>query len=197
MTPKQEERIRIKIQKIKKALAADKRFWGGYYHDGYGYRYLQPALYLKLKDYKGAQRYFNWFMKNFEEDAGYPIFLFEWTITLFKNKKLKEAEKKALETFLSNTYLFDKFLGKDFLNLPKYESSNWQMESLTEGFEYSKESEEYFDFALWLENLMASERFLKIANEFFEIRQEMENTPVGRKRTILFNRENSLIDKFE
>jgi len=28
MTPKQEERIRQKIKKLKSALAADKRFWG-------------------------------------------------------------------------------------------------------------------------------------------------------------------------
>ena len=167
MTPKQEDRIRIKIAKIKKALAADKRFWGWEYHDGRGYRYLQPALHLQLKDYKGAQRYFNWFSKTFEEDASFPIFLLEWTMTLFKNNKLQEAEKKALETFLSNTYIFDKFLEKDFLDLSKSEMSNWEMKSLTENMTYSKNMEELSDFALWLENFMATEKFLKIANEFF------------------------------
>ena len=65
MTPKQEERIRKKIQKIKKGLAADKKFQGGYYHDGSELRYLQPELYLKLKDYKGASNYFKWFEKTF------------------------------------------------------------------------------------------------------------------------------------
>lgn len=33
MTPKQADRIRNKIKKIKAALAADKKRWGGYYHD--------------------------------------------------------------------------------------------------------------------------------------------------------------------
>ena len=197
MTPKQEERIRNKIAKIKNALAADKRFWGGQYHDGNGYRYLQPMLYLQLQDYKGAQRYFNWFAKTFEEDAGFPIFLFEWTVTLFKNNKLKEAEKKALETFLSNTYIFDKFLGKDFLDLAKSEMSNWEMKSLTESMKYSKNSDELLDFAKWLENFLSSERFLKVANEFFEIRQELENAEVGRKRTMLITREYSLLENFE
>ena len=114
MTPKQEERIRIKIAKIKKALAADKRFWGGEYHDGRGYRYLQPALYLQLKDYKGAQRYFNWFAKTFEEDAGYPIFLFEWTVTFFKNNKLKEAEKRLWKHFYLIPIFSISFLKKIF-----------------------------------------------------------------------------------
>ena len=98
MTPKQIERIQIKIATIKRALAADKRQWGCY-DDSRGLRYLPPALYLKLQDYKGAMRYFNWFHKIFDDDAGYPMFLFEWTITLFKNGKRKEAEKMALKTF--------------------------------------------------------------------------------------------------
>ncbi|WP_241910479.1 hypothetical protein [Pseudotamlana carrageenivorans] len=89
MTPKQVERIQNKIKKIKKELAADKKHWGGYYHDGRGLRYLPPALYLKINDYTGALRYFNWFNKNFPEDSCYPIFMFEWTMTLFKRKKLK------------------------------------------------------------------------------------------------------------
>ena len=59
MTPKQEERIRDKISKIKKALAADKRQWGGIYHDGPGLRYLPPELFLKLKDYIFLIREFN------------------------------------------------------------------------------------------------------------------------------------------
>jgi hypothetical protein len=52
-----------------------------------------------LQDYKEAMRYFNWFHKNLDDDSGYPTFLFEWTLKLFKNGKLNEAEKKALETF--------------------------------------------------------------------------------------------------
>ena len=64
-----------------RALAADKRQWGCY-DDSTGPRYLPPALYLKQQDFKGAMRYFNWFHKNFDDDAGYPTFLLEWTITL-------------------------------------------------------------------------------------------------------------------
>ena len=91
MTPKQAERLRANITQIKKELAADKRRWGGFYDDSRGLRYLPPALYLKLGDYSGANRYFNWFSKNFPNDMGYPIFLFEWTLALFKTKKITLA----------------------------------------------------------------------------------------------------------
>jgi hypothetical protein len=57
MTPKQEDRIRTKIKRIKAELAADKKRWEGYYDDSRGLRYLLPALYLKLEDYSGGLRY--------------------------------------------------------------------------------------------------------------------------------------------
>lgn len=64
MTPKQEERIKNKIKKVKAALSADKKRGGGQYHDGQGLRYYPPQLYIELKDYTGGLRYFNWFNKN-------------------------------------------------------------------------------------------------------------------------------------
>ena len=52
MTPKQQERIINKIRKIKAALAADKKKWGGYHHDGQGLRYLPPKFYnLQIVDF--------------------------------------------------------------------------------------------------------------------------------------------------
>ena len=65
MTDKQIERVKAKIEKYKKALAADKKYWGGLYHDGQGIRYLIPEQFIKIKDYKGGQRYLNWFGKEF------------------------------------------------------------------------------------------------------------------------------------
>ena len=136
MTDKQIERVKAKIEKYKKALAADKKYWGGQYHDGQGIRYIIPEQFIKINDYKGGQRYLNWFDKNFPDDSGYPIFLFEWCFILFKCDKLKDAEQKAHRTFFSNTYLLDKFLEKEPLRLDKNESSGWEYESLVENFPY-------------------------------------------------------------
>ena len=61
MTPKQAEKLRDKILKIKRALSADKRRWGGVYDDSRGLRYLHPEIFLRLQDYTGALKYFKWF----------------------------------------------------------------------------------------------------------------------------------------
>jgi hypothetical protein len=130
----------------------------------------------------------NWFDKNFPDDSGYPIFLFEWTFILFKCDKLIQAENKAYQTFFSNTYLFDKFLGKQPLQLDKNESSNWEFESLVDGFSYSSLDAEFIEFASWTENILSSRTFLDKANEFIEIERKLKNEPVGQKRTELVNR---------
>ncbi|GDX48567.1 hypothetical protein LBMAG25_13850 [Bacteroidota bacterium] len=195
MTPKQIERIQTKIATIKRALAAEKKQWGCY-DDSRGLRYLPPALYLKLQDYKGAMRYFNWFHKNFDDDAGYPMFLFEWTITLFKNGKRKEAEKMALETFFSNTYLIDKFLGKELLNLNISEHSNWENASLVADLIYKHSDAALQDFTEWLSDFVISERFYQYANEFIDIERKLKTEPVGITRSQLVSRRFSLLDDY-
>src|SRR5690625_2995189 len=170
MTPKQQERIKNKIKKIKTALAADKRNWGGQYHDGSGLRYLPPQFYIQLEDFSGGLRYFNWFNKNFPDDSGFPDFLFEWTIILFKTGRLKEAEKKAFDTFCSNTYLFDKFFGRKLTKIEKWEGSNLQTLDFAENhFSYNSRQDNLADFSVWLDDFSTSEKFLYLSNRFLDI----------------------------
>jgi hypothetical protein len=72
LTPKQEERLRLKIKRIKSALAADKKRWGGFYDDSRGLRYLPLRHFIELEDFKGGLRYTNWFEKNFPDDICFP-----------------------------------------------------------------------------------------------------------------------------
>jgi hypothetical protein len=188
MTEKQIERVKARIQKYKRALAADKKYWGGQYHDGQGIRYIIPEQFIKIEDYKGGLRYLNWFEKNFPDDSGFPIFLFEWAFILFKCNKLIEAENKAHRTFFSNTYLFDKFLEKEPLRIDKEESSNWEYESLVDNFPYSRKDREFMEFASWTEKVLSSRIFLDKANEFMDIERKLKSEPVGKKRTELVNR---------
>jgi hypothetical protein len=188
MTDKQIERIKLKITKLKKELANDKKIWGGYHHDGRGIRYVITAEYLKIQDYQSGLKYLKWFDKYFPDDSGYPIFLFEATVILFKCGKLKEAENKAHRTFFSNTYLFDKFLERETLQINKNESSNWEFESLTNDFHYRKSDPEFSDFTIWLEDILASRRFLDKAYEFIEIESKLKTETVMTKRTILVKR---------
>jgi tetratricopeptide (TPR) repeat protein len=194
MTTKQVERIQAKILKIKKALAADKRRWGGYYDDSQGLRYLPPELYLKIRDYKGALRYFNWFAKNFPDDIGYPVFLFEWAITLFKTNRLEQAENKALRTFYGNPYLLDGFLQRQLPDPGLYESSNWESRDLIDSLPYSKAQEELADFTAWLEGFMNSEKFTAFAQQIQAIRQALKKDPAWEERTALLQAEWRLRD---
>ena len=84
--------------------------------------------------------------------------------------------------------MFDKFLGKEPLQLEKNESFNWEFQSLVDGFPYSSLDTEFIEFASWTQNVLSSRTFLDKANEFIEIERKLKTEPVGQKRTELVNR---------
>ena len=137
------------------------------------------------------------FKKNFSDDIGFPTFLFEWTVTLFKTKRPKQAENKAIETFFSNTYILDKFLDKEFLELDISENSSWEQSSLAEYFHYSKDQKELADFAVWLDGFVTSERFYKFADQFIDVERKLKTEAVGPKRSALVNRRSRLIEDLQ
>lgn len=104
MIPKQALRLERKIADIKRTLAAEKRKYGGY-NDSRGLRYLPTRYYHQLGDYKGGLANTRWFARAFPDDVGFPDFLFEWTVILFKADKFLEAQGKAWQTFCANTYV--------------------------------------------------------------------------------------------
>ncbi len=87
--------------------------------------------------------YFNWFKKNFPNDSAYGKFIFEWAITCFKKKKVKEAETRMLETFVSITFLIDVFLGNELIDFRKKNLSNWEKSNAIEQLKYSKDEKNY------------------------------------------------------
>ena len=195
MTPKQEERTRTKIKRIKAELAADKKRWGGYYDDSRGLRYLPSALYQKLEDYQGGLRYTNWFKKNFPDDCGFPDFLFEWTIILFKTVKYKEAEKKAFETYFSNTYLFDKFFGNRVVPIDKYENSNIDIPSYCDFLVYSSGQAGLSDFSDWLAKFLSSEKFASFSTKFIEINKRLKVEKDHESRLYLIRQARQLVEE--
>ncbi len=142
MTDKQIQRLVKKIADIKKVLAAEKRKYGGY-DDSRGLRYLPTRYYLQLGDYKGGLAYTRWFAKSFPDDIGFPDFLFEWSVILYKTaladpRKLAEAKAKVWQTYCANTYILDKFLDHPLQPLLKYERSNWAQLGFIDSFSYSR-----------------------------------------------------------
>ena len=172
MTPKQIERVQTKIKKIRAALAAEKRKFGGFF-DSRGLRYMPPQLFIKIQDYKGGLVYLRWFQKNFPDDIGFPDFLFEWILILFKNGKLKDAELKAIETYFSNSYLYDKYFGREIIPIKKYEYSNMTGSEFVQYFNYSSTQIELNDFTEWLLNFEKSERFQTIKEKYIAINKRL------------------------
>lgn len=172
MTSKQIERVQIKIKKIRAALAAEKRKFGCF-DDSRGMRYMPPHLFIKIEDYKGGLVYLRWFEKNFPDDIGFPDFLFEWTLILFKNGKLKDAEQKAIETYFSNSYLFDKFFDREIIPIEKYEYSNVSGPEFVQYFNYLFAQKEWDDFLEWLLEFEKSERFQKIKGKYTKINKRL------------------------
>ena len=196
MTPKQQERIKNKIKKIKAALAADKKYWGGQHHDGHGLRYIPPQLYIELKNYTGGLRYFNWFNKNFPDDSGYPNFLFEWTIILFKTGRLKKAERKAFETFCSNAYLFDIYFGRQVTNSKKWEGSNLESQEFADQqFCYSTKQNNLADFSEWLDKFIRTENFILLSNQFIDIQKRLETESDTETRYYLIHYKRKLVNE--
>ena len=173
LTLKQTERLRGQIAAVKRRLAAEKRRFGAYDDSG-GWRYLPPKLYLQLGDHAGGLRYVRWFDKNFADDIGYPDFLFEWIILLFQNGRLKEAERKAVQTYCGNTYLFDNFFGRPLVPVAKWEGSNLEMPDLAEQLPYASQQPELADFAAWLGQFERTEQFATFAARFVALRQQLQ-----------------------
>ena len=127
---------------------------------------------------------------------GFPDFLFEWTLILFKNGKEKEAGQKALETWFSNTYFFDKFFGRPVEPIDKYESSNLSTAAFTDFLSYSAGQPGLEDFTVWLGQLERSEKFLNRINRFLALRKQLKTEDDRIKRMALLAEERQLLEDY-
>lgn len=179
---------------IRSFLAAEKRKFGCY-DDSRGLRYILTGLFLKLQDYKGGLVYLRWFTKNFPDDTGFPEFLFEWAVILFKSGKIKEAERKATESFFRNTYIFDKFFGR--LMEPSDKLENWNIErpEYLEDFKYSYAKPELVDFSKWLSEFENSEKFKSLAKRYIDARIRLKDEKDIEMRHLLVRIDRQLLNE--
>lgn len=175
-------------------MAADKRRHGGFYDDSRGIRYLPPELHLKLQDYTGAIKYFNWFNKNFPEDACFAAFLFEWAVALFKTKRIKEAENKVLETFFSSKFLLDIYLEITPIKLESDENQNREQHQIRQYFQYKRNQEDLVDFSGWLETFVTSEKYKIFTDKLIELERQLEIESGRITRTKLVNKQYCLLE---
>jgi len=173
VTPKQIERAKQKIADIKRILAAEKRKFGGY-DDSRGLRYLPTKYFIQLGDFGGGLAYLKWFDKNFPGDSGFPEFLFERTIILFKMGHTKEAAQNAFQTFCANPYWFHKFFGRTITPLDIWNSSNLTTTDYAATLEYSSAHPNLADFSVWLSELTSSDDFTGRSNTYVDIYRRLK-----------------------
>lgn len=191
MTPKQTERLKKKIADIRRILAAEKRKYG-WYDDGRGLRYLPTKYFIQIGDFSGGLTYTKWFHKSFPDDSGFPDFLFEWTIILFKTGKIKEAETKAFYAFCRNSYMFDKFFGRPVTPIDKWEGSNLEVPGFTEYLDYSSNQPELADFSRWLDTLIATPYFSDRCHKYIDIHKQLKTERDSEVRGHLIEQANQL-----
>lgn len=196
MTEKQQERIRLKIKRIKSELAADKKRWGGFYDDSRGLRYLPLELYIKLDDYSGGKRYINWFYKNFPDDGAFPTFLFECSFILYQTNNKIEAQKKLFELFTSNIYVIDKFLGQEIFPKELNQSSNLSDIEYLEYFQYAGAQEKFMSYAEWITETISKEKFKRACNDFVHLEQLLFKEKEYEKRVEIIAKRQQLLEQF-
>jgi hypothetical protein len=172
MTPKQIERVQNKIKKIRKEISDEKRRLGGY-HDGRGLRYIPFELYLKIQDFKGGLTYLRWFTKNFPEDISMPEIMIISSVICFKNGKIKDAEKKALQAYFADSYAFDVFMERP---ITSENDSNFDLDALKDYFAELKKQDKLTDFQEWLADFEKTETFkdYKAKNQELQFMLEKE-----------------------
>ena len=196
MTAQKEKSIRRKIDNIKAGLAADKKFWGGYHHDGKGLRYLPPQYYIQLQDYAGGLRYLRWFNRIFPRDAAYPDFFFEWAIILFKAGKKKEGKSMIFRTFFYNTYLLDWFFKLPVIPIEKeeyfiFEKPDYPVKHSI----YSCADGQLEDFSLWLQQLYCGEEFREVKEAYINIQIRLKTETDSELVHYLKSRKSQIMER--
>jgi hypothetical protein len=191
MNEKEIETIKEIIKVYRARLAGEKRRFGGYFDNG-GIRYVIPELYLKLKDYKGALSYYRWFNREFPGDSGFAAFNLLCALTLFQNKKIKEAIRMAYKTGFSNIYLIDLLCKKSPVDIDRLEHA--QIEDL----EYAKKIVEGYEklvtkeFRDWICLLNENEEFKSHMKKYVSIQKLLSDEPQGQLRSYLIDEASAL-----
>jgi hypothetical protein len=184
MTPKQTDKLKKKIADIKRILAAEKRKFGCY-DDSRGLRYLPTSYFIQLGDYTGGLAYLKWFDKNFPDDGGFPEFLFESAILLFKTGRQKEAGDAAFRTYCENPYWIDRFFGLPLIPLDIWHPSNLTEVEYTQALVYSSTQPDLEDFTEWLQELLLTEDFTRRCTRYIEIYHRLKTETDEETRSYL------------
>ena len=180
----EEQKIRSRLRSYERKLQKEKQEHG-FYRDGAGRRYLIGPHYMLLEDDEGANAAFQWFEKEFSDDAGEPGHLLCWSLALYRAGNEVGAARKLRQTMLSNLYLVPQLLGSPIAELDIWHASS---EAEPDYIVYIPETY----FLLWTEaerawaaRLYQSPGFQSALARYIEICRALATTPPGPKRSRL------------
>jgi hypothetical protein len=182
MTPAQKQELEDQIERIKASIETELQLLDGY-NDELREVYLPIQYYLQMEEYKAGLKYLRWYHKVAHGDLGAPDFLFECTVIFFMCGKIKEAERKAVETFFNNTYIFDKFFGRELIQIDKVESWDNEKPEYLMDFKYTSTQPNLATFTQWLMEFEQSDKFQSISKRFIAalVWLKYENDPEVQK----------------
>jgi hypothetical protein len=189
--PKTPKGISSRITKIRSQLSAFKREYGGHDDSG-GARYYLAYLYFLLGDNRRSSEYMRWFEKSFPDDIGEPFQILCWVLML--KRAGKDADLAFGKLMLSNIYLIPYILCDEVVSKEMSHGSNWQEPSYLDYLPERIVSEITEDELSWMREQYESEVFQKILKRHIEIEKELQNTPVGDRRSALVGESYSLLD---
>ena len=184
MTPKQVERVQNKIKRIRNEIYEEKRLYGGY-HDGRGLRYIPFELHLKIQDYKGGLTYLRWFTKTFPEDIGMPVIMLMASLIYFKNHKIKDAEKKALQAYFADSMTLDIFFERP---IEQAKDSNFDLNAIQDFLEDLKKQNDLTDFQNWLGDFEKTQTFKDYKSNYLELNLKLDKETNDKVVDDLFNK---------
>ena len=118
------KRLRARATRLKRALASEKRRYGGF-DDSSGKRYRIGPLFALAGDLKEALAHYGWFEKQFPDDVGEPMHHLWWALALYRSGDIEDANRKLLETLVRNLYLLPALTGSPIARQDMWHSSNW------------------------------------------------------------------------
>ncbi len=184
MPQSEEQKIRSRLRSYERKLEKEKKEYG-FYRDGAGKRYQIAPHYLLLGDDDGALTAFQWFEKEFPDDAGKPDHLLCWSLALHRAGNEVGAAKKLRQTMHSNLYMVPHLLGSPIAELDIWHGSSDAEPSYVE---YVPEA--YLQLWTeaereWASGLYQSPGFQSVRARYIEIARALDTTPPGPERSRL------------
>jgi len=98
-----------------------------------------------------------------------PGITFMSSLIYYKNQKMKEAEKKALQTFFADSNAYDIFLGRP---VPEIANSNFDLNSIKDFYSEILKLIDVTDYTNWLIDFEKSSIFVEHIAEFQALREK-------------------------